>query len=140
MLTKRKCIAHINVNLPFTDAAYIEQHVAPLVKILESYESFDSADRYPEWMRKYRNDCTVYGLFPRERYEELAECAQRYAEHYMQQVAAAGNETDPAKLQQLKAFQDGFIDDIRTQDKAQGMIAKMIGKQTAKRIFYEVTT
>ena len=55
-------------------------------------------------------------------------------------MAAAGSETDPAKLQQLKAFQDAFIEDIRTQDKAQGMIAKMIGKQKAKRIFYEVTT
>ena len=33
-----------------------------------------------------------------------------------------------------------LVDDIRTQDKAQGMMAKLIGKETAKRIFYEVTT
>jgi len=140
MLTKRKCIAHLNVNLPFRDDAYLEQHVKPLQYILQDYAPFDSTDRYPEWMKKYRNDSTIYGLFPRERYEDIARCAERYAEAYMHQVAAADRETDPAKLQQLKAFQDGFIDDIRTQDKAQGMISKMIGKQTAHRIFYEVTT
>jgi hypothetical protein len=140
MLTKRKCIAHLNVNLPFRDEAYLEQHVKPLQNILQDYAPFDSADRYPEWMKKYRNESTIYGLFPRERYADIADCAGRYAEAYMQQVAAAGIETDIAKLTQLKTFQDGFIDDIRTQDKAQGMISKMIGKQTAHRIFYEVTT
>ena len=47
---------------------------------------------------------------------------------------------NPERLQQIAAFQDKWVDDIRTQDKAQGMIAKMIGSKTAKRIFYEVTT
>jgi hypothetical protein len=40
----------------------------------------------------------------------------------------------------IKTFHAGFINDIRTQDKAQAMMARMIGKDTAKRIFYEVTT
>ena len=140
MLTKRKCIAHINVNLPFSDTAYVEQHVKPLVDIRNSYEPFECKDRYPEWMQKFQNECSIYGLFPRERYEDIADCAIRYAEAYMQQVAAAEVETDPERLAQLKAFQDQFVEDIRTQDKAQGMIAKMIGKKTARRIFYEVTT
>jgi hypothetical protein len=140
MLTKRKCIAHLNVNLPFQDADYIEKHVKPLVEIKNSYESFDCADRYPGWMQKFHNESSIYGLFPRERYEDLADCARRYAEVYMREVAATAEETDPERLAQLKAFQDQFVDDIRTQDKAQGMIAKMIGKKTARRIFYEVTT
>jgi len=140
MLTKRKCIAHLNVNLPFEDEEYKAQFMQPLVDILNSYEPFETADRYPEWMKKYRNDCTIYGLFPRERYEDIAECAERYAKHYMEQVATTATETDPDKLKQLETFQAQFVDDIRTQDKAQGMIAKMIGKKTARRIFYEVTT
>ena len=140
MLTKRKCIAHINVNLPFSDAAYIDQHVKPLVDIRNTYEPFECKDRYPAWMQKFQNECSIYGLFPRDRYDDIADCAIRYADAYMQQVAAAEVETNPERLDQLKAFQDQFIDDIRTQDKAQGMIAKMIGKKTARRIFYEVTT
>ncbi len=140
MLTKRKCIAHLNVNLPFADPEYKAKFMQPLVEILNDYEPFETKDRYPEWMKKYRNDCTIYGLFPRERYEEIAECAERYAKYYMELVEQTTAETDPEKLQQLEAFQDQFVDDIRTQDKAQGMIAKMIGKKTAHRIFYEVTT
>jgi len=140
MLTKRKCIAHLNVNCAFMDDEYKAKFIAPLVEILNTYQPFETADRYPEWMKKYRNECTIYGLFPRDRYEDLAECAQRYTDCYMQLVAEAGNESDPAHLEQLEKFQAQFVDDIRTQDKAQGMIAKMIGKKTAKRIFYEVTT
>jgi hypothetical protein len=49
-------------------------------------------------------------------------------------------EIDPTRLSAIRKFQDGFVSDIRTQDKAQGMISKMIGAKTAKRIFYEVTT
>jgi len=140
MLTKRKCIAHLNVNCAFMDEEYKAKFIKPLTDILHSYEPFETADRYPEWMKKYRNDCTIYGLFPRDRYEDIAECAQRCADAYMDLVAAEAPETDTEKLQKLQTFQDQFVDDIRTQDKAQGMIAKMIGKKTAHRIFYEVTT
>jgi hypothetical protein len=48
--------------------------------------------------------------------------------------------TDPGKLEVISWFNDQWISDIRTQDKAQGMMAKMIGAKTARRIFYEVTT
>jgi len=140
MPTKRKCIAHINVYCPFMDDDYKAKFVQPLVDILNDYAPFDAPDRYPEWMAKNRNEATIYGLFPADRYEDIVNCAIRYADAYMKAVEATGVETDPAKLQQLKAFQDEFVSDIRTQDKAQGMIAKMIGKKTAKRIFYEVTT
>jgi hypothetical protein len=47
---------------------------------------------------------------------------------------------DPAGLARIEKFQSQFVEDIRTQDKAQGMMAKMIGKDIARRIFYEVTT
>jgi len=140
MPTKRKCIAHINVYCPSRDDAYKEKFIQPLLEILKDYEPFEAPDRYPEWMAKNRHEATIYGLFPADRYEDIADCAVRYIDAYMKQVEATEVETDPEKLEQLKAFQDEFISDIRTQDKAQGMIAKMIGKKTAKRIFYEVTT
>ena len=140
MLTKRKCIAHLNVCCPFDDAGYRAQWVDPLTEILGRYAPFESNDRYPEWMKKYRNDCTIYGLFKRDRLEDLSNCCFEYLDYYTSQVMQAEPVTDPERLAQIKTFQDGWVDDIRTQDKAQGMIAKMIGADTARRIFYEVTT
>ena len=140
MLTKRKIIAHVNVNCAFDDEMYQSQYIKPLTNILNTYESFATKDRNPEWMQNYANDCTIYGLYPRERYEDIQNLALQYAEHYMTQVAAAPVTTDPDRLQRLAEFQAGFVDDIRTKDKAQGMIAKMLGKDKTRRIFYEVTT
>jgi hypothetical protein len=140
LLTKRKIIAHLNVNCPFNDADYQARWVTPLAQILHSYPAFDAADRYPEWMQKYRRECTVMGMFGQDRYTDLHHCAMQYLDHYMQQVARSAPVEDPARLATIRAFHDRFVDDIRTQDKAQGMISKMIGKETARRIFYEVTT
>ncbi len=140
MITKRKVIAHLNINCPFDDVDYREKWVRPLEERLNRYETFACNDRYPEWMKKYRNDCTIYGLFPLDRLQDLSDCCFEYLDYYMQQVAAAEPVTDPARRSAMQAFQDRFVDDIRTQDKAQGMIAKMIGAKTARRIFYEVTT
>jgi hypothetical protein len=140
MLTKRKVIAHLNLNCPFEDAEYRAEWEAPFTEILNNFEPFVSNDRYPEWMKKYRNSCTIYGLFSKERVKDLSDCAFRYLDLYMSKVSHAQPTEDPARLQVLKSFHDQWVDDLRTQDKAQGMIAKMIGAKTAKRIFYEVTT
>ncbi len=140
LVTKRKIIAHLNVYCPFDDAAYLARHVSPLVNLMNKYPSFACDDRYPEWMRKYRQPCSIFGMFPRERLDDLQNCAHDYLEHYLQLAAEAERITDPNRLQQVAEFHAQFIDDIRTQDKAQGMIAKMIGKQKARRIFYEITT
>ena len=140
MLTKRKVIAHLNVNCPFDDSRYREQWVDPLTEILGRLDSFETKDRYPEWMKKYRNSCTIYGLFPIERLSELSDCCFAYLDHYMQQVSRSSPEPDAARRRAISTFHDQWIQDIRTQDKAQGMMAKMIGAKTAQRIFYEVTT
>lgn len=140
LLTRRKVIGHLNVNCPFDDDAYRARWVEPLVEILGRYPSFDCDDRYPEWMQKYRNDCTLYGMFPRERYDDVVGCALDYLDQYLEELGTTGPESDPARLAQIEAFQARFVSDIRTQDKAQSMIARMIGKDKARRIFYEVTT
>lgn len=140
LVTKRKVIAHLNVNCPFDDAGYRAQWVEPLLERLRRYPSFECDDRYPAWMLKYRNDCTIYGMFPKQRFEDLRNCALDYLDCYLPAAAQQAPETDPQRLQCIREFHDGFVSDIRTQDKAQGMIARMIGKETARRIFYEVTT
>ena len=140
MLTKRKLIAHLNVNCPFDDVNYKRRWVDPLADILQRFTPFDSDDRYPEWMKKYRNESTIYGLFSRDRLDDISECCFAYLDYYLEQVKAEQPESDPDRVAQIAAFQDRWVDDIRTQDKAQGMMAKMIGAKTARRIFYEVTT
>jgi hypothetical protein len=140
LVTKRKLIAHLNVYCPFDDEEYLQQHIDPLLARLKKYPPFDCDDRYPEWMKKYRQPCSIYGMLPRERLDDLRACALDYLEHYLQAARAAEPVTDPKRLERIAAFHEQFIDDIRTQDKAQGMIAKMIGKDKARRIFYEITT
>lgn len=140
LVTKRKLIAHLNVYCPLDDADYLAKHVAPLTEILGKYPSFECDDRYPDWMLKNRRPCSIYGMFPRDRFDDLKNCAHDYLEHYLQLAARAEEVTDPERLKRVQDFHAEFIDDIRTQDKAQGMIAKMIGKEKARRIFYEITT
>jgi len=140
LVTKRKLIAHLNVYCPFDDDDYQARHVAPLVELLNKYPPFECADRYPEWMKKYRQPCSIYGMFPRERLDDLRNCAHDFLEHYLQRAEEAEKVSDPNRLQRIAEFHAQFISDIRTQDKAQGMIAKMIGKEKARRIFYEITT
>ncbi len=140
LVTKRKLIAHLNINCPFEDGGYRARHVDPLVAILDQYAPFECKDRYPEWMKKYRNPCTIYGMFPQERLDDLTDCAFGYLDAYLQQVTSAERVRDPDRLEQINRFHEQFKEDIRTQDKAQGMIAKMIGADKARRIFYEITT
>ena len=140
LISKRKVIAHLNVNCPFDDSEYRRRWVDPLTALLNKYPNFECADRYPEWMKKYRNDCTIYGMFPRDRMEDIHNCCFDYLEYYLEQVQSSTPVTNAERRSRIEAFQDGFVDDIRTQDKAQGMIAKMIGADKARRIFYEVTT
>jgi hypothetical protein len=140
LVTRRKLIAHLNVYCPFDDPAYRAIHVDPLTQILGKYPSFECADRYPDWMQKSRQECTIYGMFKRDRLDDLSNCAFEYLDHYLQTVRDAEPVEDPGRLQAISRFHAEFVDDIRTQDKAQGMIAKMIGKEKARRIFYEITT
>ena len=140
MLTKRKVIAHLNVNCPFEDADYRDRWVDPLVAVMRSFDSFETKDRYPEWMKKYRNDCTIYGLFPKERLPDISDCCFAYLDLYMRRVAESTPELNAGRLDRISEFHRQWIQDIRTQDKAQGMMARMIGAKTAQRIFYEVTT
>lgn len=140
LLTKRKLIAHLNVYCPFDDEEYLVTHVDPLLTRLKKYPPFDCDDRYPEWMKKYRQPCSIYGMFPRERLGDLAGCAHEYLGHYLDVARRAEPVADSDRRARIESFHAQFVDDIRTQDKAQGMIAKMIGKDKARRIFYEITT
>lgn len=140
LLTGRKVICHFNVNTPFVDDEYLNKWVRPLDDILAQYPAFDCHDRYPDWMKQYRHSCTIYGLFGKDRLEDLTRCSFAYLDAYLSELADAQPVKESERLQQIAEFHQKFKDDIRTRDKAQGMTAKFIGKEKAKRIFYEVVT
>jgi hypothetical protein len=140
LLTGRKLICHVNVNCMRDDEAYRARWVAPLVEAQKRHGSFACDDRYPDWMLKWRTPAGIYGMFPKERCGDFMRCGLDYLDIYLDLAREAHPVAEPAALAAIAAKQAQFVSDIRTQDKAQGMIAKMIGAQTARRIFYEVTT
>jgi len=79
-------------------------------------------------------------MFPKERFAPFMSCGLEYLDIYLDLARTAEPVQDPEQLARIEKFQSQFVEDIRTQDKAQGMMARLIGKDTAKRIFYEVTT
>jgi len=140
LLTGRKLIGHVNINCMRADPAHRDQWVAPLLAAQRRYPSFDCDDRYPEWMLKWRTPAGIYGMFARERFDEFIACGMDYLDRYLGMAAAARPVSNPALLGEIEAGHAQFVSDIRTQDKAQGMIARMIGAGKARRIFYEITT
>ncbi len=140
LLTGRKAICHVNVNGAFDDDDYRQKWVAPLVAARAKHGSFECADRYPEWMQNWRTDAGIYGMFPKDRFAPFMACGLDYLDIYLDLARKAEPVLEPGRRAAIAASQARFVNDIRTQDKAQGMMAKMIGKDTARRIFYEVTT
>ncbi len=140
LLTGRKLIAHVNVNCPFRDEPYAARWVAPLVALRDRHPAFECDDRYPEWMLKWRTPAGIYGMFPRGRFADFMRCGMDYLDAYLDLAVQNVPTSEPERLAAIADAHDRFVTDIRTQDKAQGMIAKMIGAEKARRIFYEVTT
>ncbi|WP_101759046.1 hypothetical protein [Oceanicoccus sp. KOV_DT_Chl] len=140
LITGRKVISHFNVCTPFDDENYLNKWVKPLDGILAAYPEFECMDRYPDWMKQYQHDSTIYGLFKQDKLADLTACSFEFLDHYLQLVAASDVVTNTDQLAHIASFHEKFKTDIRTRDKAQGMTSKFIGKEKARRIFYEVVT
>ncbi len=120
LLTGRKAICHVNVNCTLSDEAYLQKWVAPLVAAQNKYGSFDCADRYPEWMQKWRTPAGIYGMFPRDRFDSFMRCGTEYLDIYLKLARDAEPVRDTDRLARIQTAQAQFIEDIRTQDKAPG--------------------
>jgi hypothetical protein len=140
LVTGRKVICHVNVNCTASSPAYLERWVEPLVALRARHGDFSCDDRYPEWMLRWRTPAGVYGMFPKARGGDFIACGMDYLGAYLELAARQQPVTDPTRLAEIAAAHAQFVSDIRTQDKAQGMIARMIGAEKARRIFWEVTT
>lgn len=140
LMIPRRVICHLNLCAPFRDEAYMAHWVAPLAEIKKQYAPFEVQKKFAPWMEALRHDATVFGTNPRDRLDDLHDCAMAYLDDYFAKLVKCEPVTDPERLAQIALFHDQFRDDIRTKDIAQSITAKFIGKEKSKRIFYEVST
>lgn len=140
LVTGSKVISHFNLNTPFgDDPDFAGLWLEPQRRLVESYPPFDGKNKVPDWIAPRMHPWTVYGLFKQDRADELTRCAFEALEEYLTTLGS-DRERSPERLRQVAEFHADFKDDIRTKDKAQGISSKFIGKDKARRIFYEVVT
>lgn len=83
LLTRGKVICHVNLNCPSDDQAYQQKWLAPLVAAVEKYGSFECADRYPDWMQKWRTPAGIYGMFSKDRFLPFMRCGFECLDLYL---------------------------------------------------------
>ncbi len=140
VLTKKRFICHLNVCTRFDEATYRATWIDPLVTEKARYAPFDSSTVYPDWMLPYRNQTSIHGTFETDRLADFTQCTFDYLDRYVAALAQATPVVDIIRQGQVRELHEGFKRDIRTRDRAQGMTARFIGKERARRIFCEVAT
>lgn len=138
--TKSHVIAIFNVNCPFSGQTYMARYIDPFMSIQKKYPPLKGKDRYPDWFDKYRNAATVFGVYPKDQADQLAECGLEYLKMYLTLTAAAPKIDAPDRLQHLARFHNQFKSDIRNKDRGRLVLAKLTNKNLARRLFYEVAT
>ncbi|MCX8044714.1 MAG: phytochromobilin:ferredoxin oxidoreductase [Desulfobacterota bacterium] len=135
--TSKKVIAYINPVAVVQGEAYRQRFIEPFKPVYEKCGDFQP-HKVPEWMQKYNNSCTIYTMPERDRLDDLKACAVGYLQVYAELLATAQPVAETAQRSAIEAFHAAYIRDLTTKDRSQVMLAKIIGKQKAARIFNEV--
>ena len=72
--------------------------------------------------------------------DALVGCAFEYLDVYLRLAGEAIKVEDPDRLEHIGRFHEQFKEDIRTKDRGRWVLAKLMGDDYARRIFYEVAT
>jgi len=83
--------------------------VPPLEDLLGKYPPFEFQDRYPDWMQKYRQPCSIYGMFPRERFDDLQHFAHDFLEGYLLRAKEAKPVVISERLVRIADFHTQFV-------------------------------
>lgn len=135
--TSKKVIAYINPVAVASGEAYQKKYLEPFKPVREKYSNF-SPHKVPEWMQVYNNPCSIYTMPERSFLDELTRCVIEYIGVYAELLAAARPLEDAGCRTAVEAFHAAYVRDLTTKDRSQQMLAKIIGKQKAARIFNEV--
>ena len=135
--TKKKVFTHINFIPLFNDESYYKKYLEPLKPVFEKYNHFPP-HKMREWMLKYHSPYTFYSMPEKSFLNELKSCALDYLTVYLDIISRAKPIEDKQYLKQIEEAHKAYANDLLTKDASQKMLAKIIGKEKARRIFHEV--
>jgi 15,16-dihydrobiliverdin:ferredoxin oxidoreductase len=135
--TKKKVFTHINFIPLFSDESYHKKYIEPLKPVFEKYNHFPP-HKMREWMLKYHSSYTFYSMPEKSSLEELKCCALDYLSVYLDIISQAKPIEDKQYLEKVKEAHKAYENDLLTKDASQKMLARIIGKEKARRIFQEV--
>ncbi len=136
---KNKTIAYVNTVALRDDDEYRRKHLAPFRAIAERYADLPRSD-LPDWMQPHRNENTFFAVTSQDCYERFEACALEYAQLYCERLRACPRLADSAAREDIAAGRERLRRDIAEKDTTRHLLAKIIGRRRADRIFQEVLT
>lgn len=136
---KNKTIAYVNTVALFDDAEYQRRHLAVFETIAARYADLPRTD-LPDWMRPHRNKTTFFAVTSQDCYGRFEACAFEYAALYCERLLTCPRIEDTAALAKIATAREQLCRDIAEKDTTRHLLAKIIGRRRADRIFQEVLT
>lgn len=136
---KNKTIAYVNTVALFDDDDYQRRHLAVFKTIAERYADLPRTD-LPDWMQPHQNETTFFAVTSQDCYERFEACAFEYAELYCERLQTCPRIEDTAARAKIVAARNHVCRDIAEKDTTRHLLAKIIGRRRANRIFEEVLT
>jgi len=135
--THKKIVTYINVFKIADDPEYVCKYIDPFTTVREKYKHL-TAKPVPAWLETYQSTCTIYTHPARDNLNIVKSCVLDYLEVYLHLLTSAEKVNSFDRQQQILRFHEQFKYDLATKDGAQKMLAKVIGKKKAARIYNEV--
>ena len=136
--TSTKAIAYINPIAPVPDEACAKKYLAPFGPIFCRHH-FPAAPIRP-WMQPFVSPCTVYTMPDAAMLGELKQCGLAYVECYLCLLGKAEKIIDADYETKIAGARNNYIAQSLANDVTQKMLARLIGKKRAGRIFREMLT
>ncbi len=137
--TKKKVFGYVNCIPLFGDRAYQEKYISPMKSVRERCRTFPP-QTVREWMMPYHTPYTIYTFPPTSYLPELKICAFAYLEFYLDLFARAEIIADPGYASRVEEARRNYVNALLSNDNSQKMLGKIIGRERARRLFYEVVT
>ncbi|MCX5899957.1 MAG: hypothetical protein NTX06_04340 [Proteobacteria bacterium] len=134
---KKKTIAYINVIALYHDDAYRQKHLDAFLPIFDRYKDLPQTDM-PTWMQPHRNPCSLFAMTSADCYERYEQCALEYVELYCERLHQCPPLEDEDARKRAAEAQRQFCLELAEKDTTRHILAKVIGRRRADRIFQEV--
>lgn len=135
--TRKKIVAFINITQISNTPKYIKKYIDPFARVRKKYDHLP-ARPLPAWLEAYKSTGTIYAHPSIDQLGVLKACVMEYLQVYLEILASAPTVESCERQQHIKAFHEKFKFDLTTKDGARHMLAKVIGKNRAARIYNEV--